>query len=590
MKKICFITQCTLPIPTVKGGAVETLVEYILDENEKNPQYDFTVISAADNDAQKKSLNYKYVDFKYIENKNKQVNVVLNNLQRVAQHIGVYGYKTDFLKIDVDYNNVISANEGEAYAQYEKEKYQKLTEDQKCFDITEHVDETYQCCVIGSDTVWNMFDPTYENIPYFVGKEIGCKNIISYAASVGQSRLSKILILKGYKLLPIRELSQIAVRDDKTEKVVKILGKKSVRVLDPTFLYDFPIVKPNDLPRKPYMLIYTYGYNNEEVAAIKNMAKKKGLLTIATGSLCPWADINMVVGSFEWLWLVKNADLIVTGTFHGSVFSIKYNKQFAVLTQGSDKVDSLLSEFGLTDRTATVETIENVLSKDIDYLICHGVCSVEYLKQYISSIEKERQHHYTQCFFRDANFDTSKYAYTLYTHTSVEPDYIEFVKDGLYSMGYHKGITYRENCYHCKYASVKRTGDLTLADYWLIGEKIPFPYEKDNVSLVFVNSVCGERYLRNVIEEGFMTAVERPVSEAVEVQGQLQHPTSKSFEQKIFTKSYQNSGDFVSAISKATEFRRFCDKNHLNRIFNLAYKVSVKVNSISMNGNHNEKV
>lgn len=44
MKKICFITQCTLPIPTVKGGAVETLVEYILDENEKKPKYEFTVI------------------------------------------------------------------------------------------------------------------------------------------------------------------------------------------------------------------------------------------------------------------------------------------------------------------------------------------------------------------------------------------------------------------------------------------------------------------------------------------------------------------------------------------------------------------
>ena len=81
--------------------------------------------------------------------------------------------------------------------------------------------------------------------------------------------------MKGYKLLPIRKLSQIAVRDDKTEKVVKILGKKSVRVLDPTFLYDFPIVKPNDLPRKPYMLIYTYGYNNEEVAAIKIWLRRK---------------------------------------------------------------------------------------------------------------------------------------------------------------------------------------------------------------------------------------------------------------------------------------------------------------------------
>ena len=54
MKKICFITQCVLPIPTVKGGAVETLVEYFLDENEKKPKYQFTVISASDSDAQKK--------------------------------------------------------------------------------------------------------------------------------------------------------------------------------------------------------------------------------------------------------------------------------------------------------------------------------------------------------------------------------------------------------------------------------------------------------------------------------------------------------------------------------------------------------
>lgn len=223
-------------------------------------------------------------------------------------------------------------------------------------------------------------------------------------------------------------------------------------------------------------------------------------------------------------------------------------------------------------------------------LICHGVCSIEYLKQYISSIEKERQHHYDQCFFRDASFDTSNYAYTLYTHNSVEPDYIEYVKNGLYSMGYHKGITYRENCYHCKYASVKRTGDLTLGDYWLIGKKLPFPYEKNNVSLVYVNSVRGEEYLRNVIEEDFIMAVERPISEAVEVQGLLKRPTPKTFEQKMFSSYYHASGDFVSAISKATGFRRFCDKNHLNRIFNLAYKVSVKVNSISMKENRNEKV
>ena len=58
MKKICFITQCALPIPTVKGGAVETLVEYLLDENEIDKNLKFTVYSIADKEAKKISKKY----------------------------------------------------------------------------------------------------------------------------------------------------------------------------------------------------------------------------------------------------------------------------------------------------------------------------------------------------------------------------------------------------------------------------------------------------------------------------------------------------------------------------------------------------
>lgn len=100
MKKICFITQCVLPIPTVKGGAVETLVEYILDENEKRPKYQFTVISISDSDAQKKSSKYKYTNFKYVEGANKQLNAFLYNVQRVVQHIGLYTpYSMEFMRL-----------------------------------------------------------------------------------------------------------------------------------------------------------------------------------------------------------------------------------------------------------------------------------------------------------------------------------------------------------------------------------------------------------------------------------------------------------------------------------------------------------
>lgn len=39
MKKICIVCVSGLPIPAIKGGAIETLVEHIINENEKNPQY-----------------------------------------------------------------------------------------------------------------------------------------------------------------------------------------------------------------------------------------------------------------------------------------------------------------------------------------------------------------------------------------------------------------------------------------------------------------------------------------------------------------------------------------------------------------------
>lgn len=292
---------------------------------------------------------------------------------------------------------------------------------------------------------------------------------------------------------------------------------------------------------------------------------------------------------------------------YGVIIDEKWNLKYTKIINGEDYIKVRNSKYSFSDTSNIFYEIKNELDNGqtvvwiglpcqtaglrkylgqdqtgliaVD-LICHGVCSNEYLKQYISSIEERYHQKYSQCFFRDANFDTSNFAFTLYTNTSREPDYIEQVKDGLYSMGYHKGIIYRENCYHCKYAQLKRSGDITLADYWMIGQKIPFSYERNNVSLIFVNSSKGEQYLKSVVVAGLMTAVERPVEEAVEVQGQLKHPTIKSFEQYVFVKNYKKTGNFIMAISKATRFRRLCAKKHLSRIFYLVYKVDLKLRGI----------
>ncbi len=90
MKNICFITQCSLPVPTVKGGAVETLVEYLLLENEKTGKYNFTVISIEDDEAKKQSNNYKYTNFVYVKNHNKTINRILLFAYRVLKHLKIY--------------------------------------------------------------------------------------------------------------------------------------------------------------------------------------------------------------------------------------------------------------------------------------------------------------------------------------------------------------------------------------------------------------------------------------------------------------------------------------------------------------------
>lgn len=90
MKRICFITQCVLPIPTVKGGAVETLVEYLMDENENKKNFEFIVYSVSDKKAEVEVDKYKYTTVKYINHSKGIMNKLLYKMDRILQHFGIY--------------------------------------------------------------------------------------------------------------------------------------------------------------------------------------------------------------------------------------------------------------------------------------------------------------------------------------------------------------------------------------------------------------------------------------------------------------------------------------------------------------------
>ena len=103
MIKIAIVTHGALPIPSVKGGGAETLVDQILIENEKKPLIYFTVYSVYDKKAQEKINNYKYADFVFLNSKKDSlISKMKRFLNRLIKGIRTYPEPIDFKKIKRD--------------------------------------------------------------------------------------------------------------------------------------------------------------------------------------------------------------------------------------------------------------------------------------------------------------------------------------------------------------------------------------------------------------------------------------------------------------------------------------------------------
>ena len=91
MKKICIITQCSLPVPATKGGAVETLAEYLINENEKKPTYIFTIVTVKDERSTELKKKYKYTEFIFVDSRNKRVvDWCWRSAYRLLKHMHIY--------------------------------------------------------------------------------------------------------------------------------------------------------------------------------------------------------------------------------------------------------------------------------------------------------------------------------------------------------------------------------------------------------------------------------------------------------------------------------------------------------------------
>ena len=183
-------------------------------------------------------------------------------------------------------------------------------------------------------------------------------------------------------------------------------------------------------------------------------------------------------------------------------------------------------------------------------LVCHGTPPAEYLQKHICTTLNSSGKSAHICSFRDPEFDTSTFTFTLRKPNKELLYAKEVVSDDNYQYGFHRAILYRENCYSCRFAKAERCGDITLGDYKGLGSLSKYSGDRKNVSCILVNTENGAKLIDQLVSGGYINACERPVQEPIRADHQLNAPSVPHKKRTRFIQEYIEHQDFtVSALN-----------------------------------------
>lgn len=260
-----------------------------------------------------------------------------------------------------------------------RDQYMALSGDviKKVDDLVQIANE-YDTVVIGSDQIWNPRIHDADEAYFLSFPDVATRKI-SYAASFGQDSIDETF--KPEMARRLRGFSEFACREHSGIQIIKELtGKEASFVLDPIFLIDVEewtklALAPNDTAH--YDMLYFLSDPGKSPYALKKYSERRGNTTLSIG-FSPYdcryrVTCNYTLGPREFLGAIKNADCIITNSFHCTAFAILFEKRFFVRLQSgkdarNDRMLSLLTELGLEDRTYFDKNAEKLdFDKEIDY-------------------------------------------------------------------------------------------------------------------------------------------------------------------------------------------------------------------------------
>lgn len=223
---------------------------------------------------------------------------------------------------------------------------------------------SYDVWVSGSDQLWNP--RIYFDIePYLLGFTRDEDKRVSYASSLGVLEIEP-----NYEQLfkyAIPRFHSIAMREASAIPVIqRFTNIKIENVLDPTFLLSKEewrtFAKPIDVQKK-YLICYFLSYTSEVISFCKKQAESLKLAPLFISTKAedvlrfPDAKFIQDAGPSEFIYLIDNSDFVLTDSFHGTVFSIIFEKQFITYIGRNIKASSRI-----TNMLTSLDIPNNVLS------------------------------------------------------------------------------------------------------------------------------------------------------------------------------------------------------------------------------------
>jgi len=249
----------------------------------------------------------------------------------------------------------------------------------------------YDYIICGSDQIWNVNCDDFDDA-YFLSFFTNAKKI-SYAPSLGGKNILKSDVdLEKYRHY-IQSFEHLSVREVNGKKWLDKLSDRDFKIVaDPTILVNQNVWEQLVAPREfqeDYIFFYGVPFSPVTYKIVVEISKQLNLPVVMLdakswlykGNFMKGIKLSKHSSPNDYLSLIKHSKLVITTSFHGSIFASIFNKNFWTVTYkqtntDDDRVKTLLSQLNMTERLIYLEDYKQYkLLEDIDYSLYEEVVS-----------------------------------------------------------------------------------------------------------------------------------------------------------------------------------------------------------------------